>query len=286
MELVKVKLLENDNYIKLRLNNCHWNILIANKTILFEAICDLLLDKTNMLFYATQKRSTKTLVETKKFVKKLEKNHFIDDINAVLVSLGWNDDKLNINSTIFQGDLGEYLSTILIDKLKISNTLISKVSLKTSPNMPSFGNDNLFFDRKKKVLYFGEAKFYGKLSDGLTRAVKSLSEHSKGISEISYITTHTSTFIAQNKRELRKTEQIFENLSINDVKIGSISFIIMNDKYKKLDIEKLFIKYENEGKIPKHLVENSYIVILPILSKNEFLKYFKEQIRRRFYEKN
>ncbi len=52
--------------------NYDWNVLILNKELLFETLCELIFNRTNLFFYLTQKASTKTLAETRTFIKKLE----------------------------------------------------------------------------------------------------------------------------------------------------------------------------------------------------------------------
>lgn len=275
----KVNLLNKQSLIKIKLKNTQWSIILSNKDILFEAITDLLLDKVNLFFYTTQKTTTKTLKESKQFVNDLYVKGLLDEeLKTVFTSIGWDKDTLNINSSIFQGDLGEYLSVILIDKLNISSTLISKVSLKTSPKMPSYGNDNIYFDYEKNILYFGESKFHEKLSEGFSSAIRSLNKHKTDEIEISFISNHTGSFIAENSKKLSYVEKKFNVVSSQSVDIGIISFIIMDDKYSKEDIESLLKDYYSKGKIKDSDIINSYIIALPIISKQEFLKYFKKRI--------
>ena len=131
MELEKVNLFNKDNAIKIRLKQITWEELFVDKTILFNLICDLLLDENNLLYYATQKESSKTIIETKKYVDRLIKNNnLIIVIEDIFNSLGWNNE-INISNTTFQGDLAEYLMSVLLDKFTNVETLISKISFKT-----------------------------------------------------------------------------------------------------------------------------------------------------------
>ena len=50
-------LLENDNVIKIRIKNITWEELFNDKTILYKALCDILLNEENLLYYATQKKN-------------------------------------------------------------------------------------------------------------------------------------------------------------------------------------------------------------------------------------
>ena len=155
---------------------------------------------------------------------------------------------------------------IVIEEFDISKTLISKVSLKTSPSMPSYGNDNIFFDYENKILYFGEAKFYTDTINALTEAFNSISLHSKNLQELSYIKNHTNTFIAENGKTLKKLERRLEKINSSQIKCTSITFIMSDDNFEE-DADKN--KYIN----------NAIIVFLPIISKNNFLKYFENKVK-------
>ena len=103
-----VKLFDNDRINKIRLNYMSWTDIFKDKNILFSAISDLLLNEENLLYYASQKESTKTLEDTKKYVKKLIDNNSLHTcMEDVLNCIGWNKD-IDIYNTVFQGDLAEY----------------------------------------------------------------------------------------------------------------------------------------------------------------------------------
>ncbi len=272
----------NNQYIKIKHANYDWQVLLVQKELLYEALCKLLFDKTNMFFYLTQRSSTKTLSETKLYVNKLEKQGLLNaEINSIFKILGWNEETLNIESTVFQGDLAEYLMSILIEELKISKTLISKISLKTNSKMPIYGNDNVYFDIKSNVLYLGESKFYKSIDEGLTKAFSSIEQHDS-ITEINFLTNHTNNFISENQKSLKKVQQKFETISSQNFTLATICFVVEDEMYLKKDIEEIINKYENKEQY-KTIIENSIIIILPVLSKQEFLVYFKNKVGE-FYE--
>ena len=66
MDFGEVRLFDNENIKKIRLTAYKWEELIGNKEILYKALCDLLLSEENLFYYASQKESTKTLVDTRK----------------------------------------------------------------------------------------------------------------------------------------------------------------------------------------------------------------------------
>ena len=276
--LTTINLIECEQIKKIKLKSVSWSDLFENKTILYKYIADLLLDPENLLYYATQKESSKTLVETRKYIKRLIENNTINiRINDVMETIGWNKE-LDINNTIFQGDLAEYLMNILLDKVTNIETLISKISLKTSNSMPVYGNDNVYFDYGNDILYFGESKFYNDTNQALKRAVESLKEHSN-ITEISFVKNQTSSFIAENNIKREKVVEKFDELLIDDVIIKSIVFVISDDMYKKEDYEKTIINFFNSADLAIEKTAEIMMVFLPILSKNEFLSYFIERIK-------
>ena len=153
MEFGEINLFENENLKKIKLITYSWEQLLGDKSILYSAICDLLLSDENLFYYASQKESTKTLLEPRKYIRELIEKNIIDmRIDDIFSDIGWNKDEINIENTHFQGDLAEYLMCILLDRFTKVDTLISKVSLKTSPSMPSYGNDNIFYDYEQKLL--------------------------------------------------------------------------------------------------------------------------------------
>lgn len=274
---IKNNLLNKDNVMKIKIKNFLWEDLFEDKTILYSALCDLLLNEENLLYYATQKDSSKTMIDTKRYVKALIDNgsliYIVDDI---FNSLGWNRD-INIENTIFQGDLAEYLMSILLDKITNVETMISKISYKTSPSMPIYGNDNVYYDYENDILYFGESKFYKNAKDGLNAAVESIKKHSN-IEEISFVRNHTSSFIAENGEKRYRVIEKFENAYTNEINIKSIIFIINDDIYTKKDYEDVLVNYY--GTIDEVTIKTSEIILvfLPILSKKDFLEYFVRRV--------
>ena len=269
----KIDLFNNINISKIKLDSIPWNAIIADKSLLYSAIADLLLNEENMLYYATNKESSKTLDDTRKYIKRLiESGNLTTNLDDVLKCIGWNN-SIDINNLTFQGDLAEYLMNILIDKFIDAKTIISKISLKTSPRMPIFGNDNVYYDFDNDILYFGESKFYNNFKSALRRAETSIDEHNN-VEEVSFVRTHTSAFIAENGQKRDKLVEKFENIYSSNINIKSIIFIINDDIYCKKDYEADMISYFNSIEKINEISNEIIFVFLPILSKEEFLKYF------------
>lgn len=281
MEFGEVKLFDNKNIKKIRLKTYTWEDLLGDKTILYSAICDLLLSEENLFYYATQKESTKTLIDTRKYVKKLVEKNIIDSkLSDIFSNIGWEKEKIDISNTRFQGDLAEYLMCILMDKITNIDTLISKVSLKTSPRMSSYGNDNIYYDYENDILYYGESKFYENVSSAINRAKGSLKEHANA-EEFSYIRAHDSVFIAEDGSKRERIIEELEEKEIQDVNIKSVFFIANDDIYLKEDYEsKLLSCFETEEELNIKSAE-LIMIFLPILSKVEFLNYFKGRLDKK-----
>lgn len=277
MNLEKVSLFNKDNTIKIRIKQITWEELFNNKTILFNSICDLLLSEKNLLYYATQKEISKTIVETKKYVDSLIKNNnLIFAIEDIFNALGWNKEN-NINNTTFQGDLAEYLMSILLDKFTNVETLISKVSFKTSSKMSVYGNDNVYFDYENDILYFGESKFYKSASEGLKDAIESIEKHYT-IEEISFVRNHTSSFIAETEEKRIKMIEKYETAYVDNINIRNIVFVVNEDIYDAHDYENMLVKYFDGEENLIQKTEEIILVFLPILSKKEFLNFFVRRI--------
>ena len=280
MEFGEINLFENENLKKIKLITYSWEQLLGDKSILYSAICDLLLSDENLFYYASQKESTKTLLETRKYIRELIEKNIIDmRIDDIFSDIGWNKDEINIENTHFQGDLAEYLMCILLDRFTKVDTLISKVSLKTSPSMPSYGNDNIFYDYEQEILYYGESKFYNNTNTAISRAIKSLKEHANA-EEFSFIRSHDSMFIAENGEKRKTIIEELEEKNIEDITIKSIFFIANDDIYLKSDYEqKLLNSFSTIEELNIKSAE-LIMVFLPILSKIEFLEYFKGRLKK------
>lgn len=280
MDFGGIELLNNGNIRKIRLTSYTWEELIGDKTILYKAISDLLLSKENLFYYASQKESTKTLADTRKYIKRLIEKNIIDThINDVLTSIGWEEDKIDINNTRFQGDLAEYLMCILMDRITNIDTIISKVSLKTSPRMSSYGNDNIYYDYENEILYYGESKFYDNVNSAIRNAKSSLKEHANA-EEFSYIRSHNSVIIAEDGNRREKIIEELEEKELEDINVKSIFFIANDDIYMKDDYEKAVLCVFKTLEEVKAKSAEIIMIFLPILSKKEFLNYFKGRLNK------
>ncbi len=279
MGLIKESFEENSNINRIVLENKTITELRITAEELYDIISELLLDRENLFYYCTQRKTCRTLKSTKKYVKKLIKQKILNqNVDEVLMSMGWDKNHLNISNSVFQGDLGEYLMNIVIEKMDISKSLISKVSLKTSPSMPAYGNDNIFYDLNSNTLYFGESKFRKKTKEALLSTYNSIQIHKSSLTEISYIKNHTSDFISESGAILKRIERKFETIDPSQVKINSISFVMTEDKYTEPDYKEILDSLVTSKQISNDYITNSIIVFLPIISKCDFLQFFEKKV--------
>lgn len=264
-DFIKIELNNNPNWNKVRLDT-NWSTIILNPDIIYKCILDIVFDKVNLYYYATQRRTSKTLKEAKQDAKKAIKNGTIEfSIDSILNNIGFKEEYIDVNNDRFCGDFGELVMANLIDQFTNVETIICKVSLKTSAKMSAYGNDNVFYDYKNKILYYGESKFRESASAGLKEALKSLDKHLSG--ELNYIINSTNVIIAKNKKKLRIVEKHIESIDVSDVSVRQLIFAMNDDIYKKSDYEQLI----NKLGVPVETI----IVLLPILSKTNFIDYIR-----------
>ena len=95
-----------NNKSRIILDGFSFNQLKINTDDLYEIISNMLLNSENMFFYCTQRFSCRTYKDTKKYVKNLiKKGIFRDELESILKTIKWDKDSIDINSTIFSGDL-------------------------------------------------------------------------------------------------------------------------------------------------------------------------------------
>lgn len=279
-ELIKKNIRTHSNISRIVLESLTFTRINVEAIKLYEIITNLILNIENMFYYCTQRISCRTLKDTKKYVKELiKKNILKSELGTILKNLRLDKDSINTTDVKVAGDLCEYLMNIIIESFDISSTLLSKVSLKTSPNMPSFGNDNIFYDYNSKILYFGEAKFYRDTKKALDESFKSLQKHVKNLEEISFIKNHTSSFIAEDKRKLKKIVKRIETISAKKIANKSITFIMSDDNYNEEDYLRVLKEFSCKNQCRNDYLDESIIVFLPIISKSGFLEYFISKVK-------
>lgn len=267
-----------DNFNKIRKDD-EWEVIIANKEILFEEICKHIFSVENIYFYLASKESSRTLKEVKKISLELKSNKIIasEKVKKIFKSHEWLTNNTNIKK--FAGDLGEYIMYIFIDFLNISETLISKLVYKTSDNMPVYGCDGYFYDWKNEILYFAESKFWSSLENALKNAINFLNKQ-KPEKNLAFIYSHTSDIKAKDNKILKIKREKFESIDdLSDITLKQIIFIMQDECYYKNDIKKKIENLIGKNYLEPNLINSSIFVFFPIISKNEFLEYVQNKIK-------
>lgn len=248
---------------KIRLKFFDWNELIQDNNILFKTINDILFNQTIVLDLASSYNPSKHNYENRLLQKK-----YYDALQAIgFISREEIDIKLNV----LHGDIGEFLMHYLVSDFISSDKSLTyiypKLVLKSNPKMPVYGNDGTIYIPEKKEIYYLEAKFYNNLNTAINKAVDSLREHNEIVEEN-----------IQHRVELFrniKTKSLDEIIEITeDVKEQLILFLICDNIYEEKDIIEC-LKKNNKLTNLKKMFE-VIIFVLPILDKQLFLEYFKQ----------
>lgn len=119
------------------------------------------------------------------------------------------------------GELGELILFTLVDVYLEAPKLLSKVSLKTSPQMPVFGADGVhiqYVDNKIRI-YLGESKLYTTFTQAATKAANSIQKaKAKYLDEFNLIDTYLDLPQLDDdaEEELLSILDPFENTNIED----------------------------------------------------------------------
>ncbi|EOZ9276170.1 DUF1837 domain-containing protein [Enterobacter hormaechei] len=132
------------------------------------------------------------------------------------------------------GELGELILFTLVDVYLEAPKLLSKISLKTSPQMPVFGADGVHIQyvNNKIRVYLGESKLYTTFSNAATKAASSIEKaKSRYLDEFNLIDSYIDLpqLDEDAKEELLGILNPFENKNIDD-HIHSPCFIGFADK--------------------------------------------------------
>ena len=253
-----------DYYLsKIKLRFFNWEELLANNDILFRNLIKLIFNENNVFKIATTYNPDINYEQST-----LRKKYY-----SALQSIGFiNKDEININNTHLHGDIGEFLMHTLISifmkSRNVEKYIFPKLVFKTNPKMPVYGNDGTIYIPEKKEIYYMEAKFYGSLADAITSGIDSLLKHNEACKEN----------IDHNVELFRniKTNRINEVVEITkDVKEKLILFLMCDDMYMEADLKKCVEKNEKLIKFKSKF--DVIIFILPVLSKEKFLSYFKSE---------
>ncbi|MBM5610253.1 Hachiman antiphage defense system protein HamA [Listeria seeligeri] len=247
---------------KIKLKYFSWRELTDKNDILFKKISNLIFEKGNIINLATT-YTPDAAYDERLIVKKCF---------SALKNLGFiKKGGIDTTHTILQGDIGEFLMHCLVSEFLESNSdkyIYPKLIFKTNPTMAVYGNDGSIYIPEKKEIYYLEAKFYNSLTEALNRAVDSLEKHNDDLYE-------DLNYSAELFRNI-KTNRTHELIEItDDVTEKLIIFLICADTYQEEKVKKIIEKNCKVKKLKEKF--EVLIFVLPILDKENFLKFFKIQ---------
>ena len=205
----------------------------------------------------------------------LEEQKFFDDEHKI------RKDKI--------GKIGEYIASIVLEKIFNYTCIIPKSDLTTSKNMSVYGIDTLHYDYSNNIILFGESKFTSTLSNGVNLISESLEKYEKRIND---------------EIELVFTQRLFDSLNIPKeiFKDAVDEFINVKTFISQTGIQKLYVplfiahgKQTNPNTILSELkilkrksflgMETAYIVMsLPVKEATTFIEYLTIRIKAKIDE--
>jgi hypothetical protein len=196
------------------------------------------------------------------------------------------------------GEAGEILLYFLLEAVLRAPQIVSKISLKTNPNLETFGSDGIHVkwheDDGKLDLYLGEAKLYQHLGTAANQAVESiLGFHENGMEsfEVRMVTTHFKHAEGPTKEAI--LDYVKGGTSAKTVRINHACLLGYNSQsYAQLplggdkDLEQIFReRYEAKVDAMRKTLEARFsklielrlrfeIFVLPFASVDEFREEF------------
>lgn len=295
---------ENDEYIFLYCN-------IENKNELLEKYFEYFFEEKvmyqhfnylyNVPFIPSQENYIKLYYELKKFID--DYNFSIDitcdnieDIKDVL----FDEDLIFLKkSGEFKyrydkaGKLGEYFFSILLERFFNLHCVIPKTRFITDYNMSVYGIDVIYINDENE-LFFGESKFTKNIYNGIAQINKSLESYEKQIDDEYELVLNAW----DSRHNIYKLHELFgEKLSysisfrkfINAAKVENIYVPLFISHGTEVEIEKISEQLKRVKRVKLFDLNTKYIVIsLPIIDKDEFIKYMSKRIQKRMneYEQN
>lgn len=262
-ENIFININSNNSLNKIRMKFFSWDELMIANDILFNEISDILFNTENVLKIASTYRPNINYSDEQKRKK------YFDALKMIgFISSG----SVDITKKTLHGDIGEFLMHVMLAMFLDDNTvekyIYPKLVLKTSPQMPVYGNDGTIYIKDKKEIFYLEAKFYKDLNIAIKRAVESLIDHN----EVSNENFNHRIELFRNV----KTDQLDEIIEIDEDVKENLAIFIMCENYTYYDdILKVVIENKELDRLKKEF--GVIIFVLPILNKDEYLKNFQER---------
>jgi hypothetical protein len=263
-----------DDLNKIKLKFFSWDELLLSNDILFEEISNIIFTNKNVLKVAS------TYKPSISYTSKHLKQKYVD----ALKSIGFiSENGINIELNTLHGDIGEFLMHIMLGRFLCEQSsekyIYPKLVFKTSPKMAVYGNDGTIYLKDRKEIYYLEAKFYSDINQAINKAVSSLKQHNE-------ISQENLSHKIEMFRNI-ETDKLGEIIEIGEeTSENLVIFVICDSHTNYKDILNVIRKNRNLNKLKDNF--NIVLFVLPMLSKKDFLEYFKNKSKKvweEFHEK-
>jgi hypothetical protein len=245
---------------KIKMKFFTWNELLTSNEILFNEINEKIFNKENVLKVAS------TYSPDTKYTDKQKQQKYLHALKAIgFIS------KMGINTSLktLHGDIGEFLMHIMLSQFLSEESnekyIFPKLVFKTSPKMAVYGNDGTIYLKDKKEIYYLEAKFYSDLNSAINTAVESLTAHND-------VTQEELNHRIELFRNI-KTDKLNEVIEIDEDVTENLALFLICDNFTEYN-DILKVAKENDKLNTLKANFNIILFVLPILNKQEYLKFF------------
>lgn len=245
---------------KIKMKFFTWDELLTSNEILFDEINEKIFNKENVLKVAS------TYLPETKYTDKQKQQKYLHALKAIgfISKTG-----VNTSHNTLHGDIGEFLMHIMLSQFLSEQSnekyIYPKLAFKTSTNMPVYGNDGTIYLKDKKEIYYLEAKFYSDLNSAINKAVESLTTHN-------YVTQEELNHRIELFRNI-KTDKLNEVIEIDEDVTENLALFLICDNFTEYDDILKVVKENNKLNTLKANF-NIILFVLPILNKQEYLKFF------------
>ncbi|MDY0277762.1 MAG: SAVED domain-containing protein [Acholeplasma sp.] len=282
-------------------NNCFVHVSIYDKATLFQSIFDYFFSEDTFFRHFNYRNDFPFTPERKNYVE-LYRNlkRYLDEDTVEMLIKSIDEDEIALlesedmisrkDEGIFLirndkvGKIGEYFLSIILERYFNFTCIIPKIILNTNPHMSTYGIDALYYDKKRDLLAFGEAKLVKNLSSGINLINKSLTNYHEMLE---------NEYILISNREIASISNVlstkYENelgLALNfgqfivEANIKEIMIPLFITNGVEFDAEKILPELDkNINKKDFFSLTTTYLVVsLPIIDKNELLEFLTLKI--------
>lgn len=278
------------------------HIEIPSTEAFYAGLAEYVLDEERLLAYIQNKKSIQVAATRKNLVAIMKRlSLFLDDeLMEVPVSHtdlerilrdefdAYKDDKGELKVRLSKvGRIGEYIFHTILSEYFHFDCIIPKVALTTDKNMSVFGIDELFYSSSDSMLLFGESKVTKCLDNGIALVKSSLTDYEKQIRD-EFLLCMSEELIEKANLPKQLVEHIENALTFDQFiqlsgtkNIGIPIFICHGDEINPVSIlsrlKRSIARTDLFG-----LRTTYYVLSLPVVSKDSFLRYLTGAIRLKY----